>query len=219
MEHDVHVETLRGLPGPLPAGERILWQGAPAWKALAIEVFHIRAVAIYGALLIAWRTITVLYDGGTLAEAAIVTAWLLLLPVGAISILCVLAWATTQSTVYTVTDRRVVMRIGIALTLTLNLPFNKIASAAFKPGPFGTGDIALTTSGEARIGYLVLWPHARPWVMRRPQPALRCVPEGETVANLLSSALAKAAHQPPKRPVTAPQRESTGAAPRPALAS
>ena len=53
MSDDIHVEPLRGLPEPLPAGERILWQGAPDWRALAVDVFHVRAVWIYGALLIA----------------------------------------------------------------------------------------------------------------------------------------------------------------------
>ena len=44
-EHDF--EPIRGLPGPLPEGETILWQGAPDWRVLAVQAFHVRAVAIY----------------------------------------------------------------------------------------------------------------------------------------------------------------------------
>ncbi len=65
-------------------------------------------------------------------------------------ILSVLAWATAATTVYTITDRRVAMRIGIALTLTLNLPFKSVAAAQFKASSFGTGDIALALSGPTR---------------------------------------------------------------------
>ena len=32
----------------LPKGERVLWHGAPDWKALAMHVFHVRAVATLG---------------------------------------------------------------------------------------------------------------------------------------------------------------------------
>ena len=75
MSDDIHVEPLRGLPEPLPAGERILWQGAPDWRALAVDVFHVRAVWIYGALLIAWRIVTIVHDGGSLAAAGIAIVW------------------------------------------------------------------------------------------------------------------------------------------------
>ena len=45
--HEHEFEAAPGLPEPLPAGERVLWQGAPQWRTLAVEVFHVRAVAIY----------------------------------------------------------------------------------------------------------------------------------------------------------------------------
>ena len=43
-----------GLPEPLPHGERILWQGAPAWGSIARRVFHLRKVALYFGVLLAW---------------------------------------------------------------------------------------------------------------------------------------------------------------------
>ena len=45
----------------------------------------------------------------------------------AIGIALVFAWASARTTVYTITNRRVVMRFGIALPMTLNLPFTLIA--------------------------------------------------------------------------------------------
>jgi hypothetical protein len=31
----------------------------------------------------------------------------------------------------------------------------------------GSGDIPLLLVGETRVGYVTLWPHARPWRTRR----------------------------------------------------
>ena len=43
------------LPAPLPVGERVIWQGKPSFKGLALRSFHIREVAIYFGLLLMWR--------------------------------------------------------------------------------------------------------------------------------------------------------------------
>ena len=40
------------LPAPLPVGERVIWQGKPTFKGLALRSFHIREVAIYFGLLL-----------------------------------------------------------------------------------------------------------------------------------------------------------------------
>ena len=47
-------EPLSGLPQRPPAGETILWQGAPQWRATALRTFHVRKVALYFAALFAW---------------------------------------------------------------------------------------------------------------------------------------------------------------------
>ena len=50
-EHEF--EAALGLPEPLPRGERLLWQGAPDWRVLAVAAFHIRKLAIYFAAMLA----------------------------------------------------------------------------------------------------------------------------------------------------------------------
>jgi len=80
------------------------------------------------------------------------------------------------------------MRVGAALTVTVNLPFSRIASADLDLRRDGTGTIALTTAGETRLSYLVLWPHVRPWRMKQTQPALRSIPDAERVAGLIAEA-------------------------------
>ena len=91
---------------------------------------------------------------------------------------------------------RVAMRIGVALTVTLNLPFRQIGAANLAVKPNGTGTIALQTLGDTRISYLVCWPHVRPWHINRTQPALRAIPDAARVAHLLAEAAETRLNQP-----------------------
>ena len=106
----------------------------------------------------------------------------------ALGLLALTAWFSARTTVYTLTDRRILMRIGIVLTLTFNLPLRKLAAAAIRPQAKGHGDIALTLTGGDRIAYLNLWPHARPWLLKQPQPSLRCVPDARQLGELVLQA-------------------------------
>ena len=63
-------EPVKGLPELLPAGERMLWQGQPSWRALALRVFHVRKIAIYFTAILIWRLVTGWMDGWSLASAA-----------------------------------------------------------------------------------------------------------------------------------------------------
>ena len=184
---DFETEAMPGLPEPLPPGERLLWQGSPDWRALARRAFHVRKVALYFGLLALWFVAEGIHDGLAAAALAKTLGTLAALAAGAVGILLLLAWATAHEAIYTVTDKRVVLRFGVALRLTLNVPFSALQAAALKVYPDGTGDIALRVPEKDKISYVVLWPHARPWRYRSPQIALRCVSHAEDVAELISS--------------------------------
>jgi hypothetical protein len=201
QEHEF--EPVRGLPDALPAGEHILWQGAPRWQSIARSAFHTGYLSVYFALVLAARAAAVLIDGGSAAEAAVAVAWLLPLALAAIAIFVVMAWLVGQTTLYTITSRRVVMRVGIVLTVTFNIPFRVIESAGLQKYADGTGDIALALSGDDRIAYVHLWPHVRPWHLKRTQPMLRNVNEAKVVAELLATSIA-AAEGSTIRPATRP---------------
>jgi hypothetical protein len=188
--------AVRGLPGPLPAGERLLWQGSPDLAALARRTFHGRSIALYFAVLLAWVAASRLRDGATAGEAALGVLWFTPLAVAGLGLVVLLAWLTARTTVYTVTDRRVVLSYGIAFPMSLNLPFARVAAASARTFADGTADIPLAMAGDDRVAYLMLWPHARPWRVSRPEPALRAVPDGARVAGVLARALAAAAEQP-----------------------
>lgn len=187
---DFETEAMPGLPEPLPPGERLLWQGSPDWRALARRAFHVRKVGAYFGLLALWLVVEGLHDGVAVGALAGTLGTLALLASGAVGILLLLAWATAREAIYTVTDKRVVLRFGVALRLTLNVPFCALDAAALKLYPDGIGDIALRVPEKDKLSYLVLWPHARPWRYRSPEVALRCIPHAEAVAELISSHLA-----------------------------
>jgi hypothetical protein len=99
-----------------------------------------------------------------------------------------LAWMTARTTVYTLTNQRVVMRLGIVLTVTFNLPLSKIAAADLRTLSGGYGDITLALKGEDRIAWVHLWPSVRPWRITKPEPTLRAVANAERLASELSAA-------------------------------
>ncbi len=190
MSHDdFDFEPIRGLPERPPPGERILWQGAPQWWGLALRVFHLRKVAIYFAVLLTWRGLVVLHDGGSVVAAML--AMLSLLPIAflGLGILAGLAALYARTTVYTITDKRVVLRFGVALPMTVNFPFSVVGDAALRLCGDGTGDIPLKLRGEDKLAHLVLWPFVRPGHYKRPQPMLRAVKDAPVIAGILAEAL------------------------------
>ena len=191
-QHEHEFEPALGLPEPLPAGEHIVWQGRPDWRHLARRAFHVRKLAIYFAIILLVRGIDGWNGGESAAALAKALSGLAVLASVALGALMLMAWLTARSAVYTITDRRVVMRIGIVLTLTLNLPFKRIVAADLRRDGPAPGDVLLRLAPGDKIAYLNLWPHARPWRLARPEPMLRSLPDADQVAVLLAQAWSKA---------------------------
>lgn len=184
---DFATEPVPGLPERPPEGEQILWQGRPNWWALTRESLSLYWVMGYFVVLFAWRFITLL-DRVTLQTAFAASFPFLVLGLIVCALLLVIGYVQARATIYTITNRRVAMRIGAALTVTLNLPFTRIASADLDQRRDGTGTIALDLLGDTKLSYLVCWPHVRPWRLKRTQPALRCIPDAREIAALLAEA-------------------------------
>ncbi len=185
-EHEL--EAAPGLPERLPAGERILWQGAPDWRRMALDAFHVRQLAAYfGLMLVLQVLLSWEPDLGLTANLAPLALSASLAAI-ALGLLTLSAYFAARTTLYTLTNKRVVMRIGIVLTISFNLPLRWIAAAHVKTNPDGSGDIALELKGSDRIAYLNLWPHARAWELKKPQPSLRCLPDVAAAGALLQDA-------------------------------
>lgn len=190
--HEHEFEPQRGLPEALPHDEKLLWQGSPDWRMLARRAFHVRKLALYFAAMVLMRATVVLNDTGSVLSALRSALSPLALAVAALGLVLLMAWLSARSTVYTLTTHRVVMRIGIVLTLTFNIPYRRVAMAGLRLDAGGTGDMPLALLPPDHIAYLHLWPHARPWRVARPEPMLRSVPDAARVSELLTQAWSQA---------------------------
>ena len=185
-EHEF--EAALGLPEPLPAGETILWQGSPSWTAMAKHVFRLQWLAVYFAVIVVLQVFSVAgSEGGIVAGWSSVALAVFLALIGLLLIGLMAYWSAT-TTMYTLTNRRIVMRVGIVLTVTFNLPYKSLKSADLKLYKDGTGDIPMQIGTEDKIAFFHLWPHVRPWRLANPEPMMRCIPDAKQVATLLTEA-------------------------------
>lgn len=169
-------EPVRGLPGVPPDGERILWQGGPDFRQMVQSAWHIRLIAAYFAAVTGWMIVR----GDWIAALVVGASGLV-----AIGMFVAFAWAVARTSIYTLTNRRLVLRIGVALNKCVNLPLAEIDRADLKLVGDGHGHIVLSLKGLPRLGYPMLWPHARTLRIARPQPMLRAIPDAQGVARAL----------------------------------
>lgn len=213
--HDeVEIEPVPGLPEDLPRGEAILWQGSPEWRALAQETFKIRWVAVYFLVVVAARIVTAV-QASEGARGVLHVATGCGLAAACLGGLALAAWMYARSTVYTITNRRVVMRIGVAIPVTWNIPFKRIAAADVLARDGGEGDISLQLAAPNRIAWLHLWPHVQPWHYVKARPTLRTIRDAKAVAATLASAVeawSASAAAPARAPIATPARLDTSAA-------
>ena len=82
--HEHEFEAAHGLPEPLPPGEHILWQGAPDFRSLARNAFHVRAIGAYFGVMLGLRAAYAGAQIGSVVDGLMAAAWLvpLVLPSG-----------------------------------------------------------------------------------------------------------------------------------------
>lgn len=188
--HDDHdFEFMPGIPHPLPTGERLVWQGRQRTWPLAKRAFRCNMVLAYFAL--AWGGLAArdISAGSAALDAVLRYQWLLMPAAGAWLLLFGMAWLFARSTIYNVTTRRVLIRSGVALPITIDVPINLIDNLALAKYADGSGDVALTLNERQRASYFVLWPNVRSWHFFKPQPTLRCVRYPEAAAEALTAVL------------------------------
>jgi Bacterial PH domain len=172
-------EPIRGLPGDLPNDEHILWQSAPDWVSHVKAALHIRLAALYFGIIVFWAAMR--GDSNTAIGVTV-------LGIIAVGLFTLFAWGVGRTTVYTLTNKRIIFRIGVALNKCINIPLSEIESANLKMLANDHGNIVLQLKGMPRLGYIMLWPHARSLRFVRPQPMLRAIPDAKAVSVLLFNA-------------------------------
>jgi len=161
--------------------EEILWRGRPQFSGLAITAFHTKWIALYFAGLAGFSGWSYgLGSGLTLAVMGL----------GLLAILYVLAYLYSKNSHYVLTNERLLILTGLAVEKRVSIPLSSVGAAHLKMRSGDVGTIALQISGERQLGYLVLWPHVRPFRFNRTQPLIRVVENAPEVARLLTEAVA-----------------------------
>lgn len=192
MKHDIKQfkdSQFKELPAPLPEGERVIWQGKPSVKGLALRAFHVRELPIYFGAFLMWRLWSNWTTGAPFADIAWTVAATIVPALISVVVLTGLASLFARACCYTITTKRVLLQFGVALPMTMNIPLSKIAGAAVKIYGDGSGDIPLALADNERVSHLLLWPHVRPWKLVVSQPMLRALPDAALVAAKLNEAL------------------------------
>ncbi|WP_353138022.1 photosynthetic complex putative assembly protein PuhB [Limnohabitans sp.] len=192
LGHEYEFEPQFGLPERLPSDEFIVWQGSPDVAALASSAFHIKKLAIYFALLIIACAWPALEEGASVMAVLLSVKWIAPLALVGLGSVWMLAFMTSRTTVYTLTNKRVVMRLGIVFTVSFNLPLKQVAAADVGLLKGGFGDITLALKGSDRIAWVHLWPSVRPWRLTKPEPTLRAIPQVQMVSEKLRDAWTQA---------------------------
>ncbi len=182
-------ENGQGLPETLPADEKVLWQGSPEWHKFTFQLFHIRKLAIYFLVILVIQAGYTISNGQTPTEVLTAAAGLASSALVAIGLFLLIGWMMSRAALYTITNKRLVMSVGAALSIDINIPFQQIDAAAVKLNSDGSGDIPLTVNKDQPVSYFLMWPHVRPWKFSKPEPMLRGISSAAEVAEILSQAL------------------------------
>lgn len=192
MMDEQPIDIALGLPGPLPRGENVLWHGKPEARALARYLFRWPLITAYFGIFALLPVLTTAQAGASVAQIAL--SPLLLLPFAipvAVGIM-VSVWLLARTSTYVVTDKRVVLQVGVAFTRTINIPLTLIADVSERERAYGV-DLALTLRKPNKIAWLAVWPHARSAHLSDPKPMMRGLPPESPAAKILVDAVMRAA--------------------------
>ena len=123
-------------------GEKLIWEGRPTWK------WSISFLLKWGLVGLLPLIVGVLLN----KVVDVPVSWFLAVTVIFIAVVVVLAWIKRLDSFYTVTDRRVVVRRGIANHNERSASIDRIQNVNTKQGLYGRalnfGDIEFDTAGS-----------------------------------------------------------------------
>ena len=180
-----------GFSEKLPQGEQLLWQGQPEKRALAARAMYLKYIAFYLVALIAARTGYLILDGEPVATWSGMLVWQVLASAFVMLLIVGLAAVYSRTTRYSLTNERLIIKTGAAITIHINLPLQQIIAADLREYSDDTGDITLQVSRAEKLYWLLLWPNVRSWWIRPLRPVLRGLKDAQAVAHLLVEEVGK----------------------------
>lgn len=183
----------------LPAGERVLWSGAPDRRSLARYFLRERWVLAFVAFSFAVGAADALQhaDGAIPRLIGVSTLSLMLATIAVVSIR-LFAWRLSNTSTYVITDRRVFFNIGIVLRADANIPYSSVEDVDLQRRSDGSADLMVTLTGAQEIPWLLLFPHMTWRGTHRGRPTFRALRDPQLAADAVVRALR--AYQQPDAP-------------------
>ena len=184
MEYKTKFEVHKNILDAIPEGESILWKGKPSFWGFSWYFFGLKLLAFYLIILsvvfAARLTVTDFFT-------AFVVDFLPFLLSGILTscILMALAKIQSQSSVYIITENRVIIKSGAALSFLISMPFKKIKAVNLQKRKGSLGTISFELNSGKRVPYISCWPSVRPWRFKNTEPAFSCIENVDEVATIL----------------------------------
>ena len=184
MEYKTKFEAPKNILDAIPNGESILWKGRPSLWGFSWNLFGLKWITLYLSML------SIVSVARFFASDFYTAFYVDFLPfflsgIFASIILIGLAATQTYSTVYIITENRVIIKTGAALSFLISMPFKKIKEVNLQKRGASIGTISFELLSEKRVPYISCWPSVRPWKFKRTQPAFSCIGSVVEVATIL----------------------------------
>jgi Bacterial PH domain len=173
----------------LPAGERVLWRGAPDRRSLARYFFRERWVLGFVLLTFLLQALDVSrrdFPMQRLLGVAILNGVLALIALASIRFF---AARLEKTSGYVITDRRVYFNIGVVLRADANVPYAEVDGVDLRRRSDGSGDLMISLAGSKEIPWLLLFPHLTWRGSRKGRPTFRALREPQVAADAVVGAL------------------------------
>jgi hypothetical protein len=155
---------------------------------------YLKYIAFYLVALIAARTGYLVVAGEPVATWSGMLIWQMLASAFVMLLIVGLAAVYSRTTRYSLTNERLIIKTGAAITIHINLPLQQIIGADLREYSDDTGDITLQVSQADKLYWLLMWPNVRSWWVRPLRPVLRGLKDAPTVAHLLAGEVGKHAN-------------------------
>ena len=181
-------DMLNRLPGEvsrsIPEGEIVCWVGRPYWISLGFNVFGIKYLLLYF-IISAFYAISQIEL--VFSFRAFIGEYISFIISGIIAsvILFLLAYFAAQHTCYVITEKRLVIRTGIALVFLLNVPLKNVISIDKQSLFRGYGNLSFKPQSKKRIPYSSCWPSVRGSSFLKPIPTFRSIANIEEIGRIV----------------------------------
>jgi Bacterial PH domain len=203
----------------LPAGEKVLWMGAPDQRSLARYFLRERWCLAFVAFSFSLGAAEALqHADGTVPRLIGVATLSTIMAIVAIVSIRLMAWQIAKSSKYVITNKRVYFNIGIVMRADANIPYSSLDGVDLRRRSDGSADLMLKLTGEQEIPWLLLFPHMTWHGGPRGRPTFRSLRAPQAAADAVVSAL-RAYPQPAAADTTGATATTVPSGARPSIAA